>query len=89
MIDEIALQGVEIAIRQAFDGRDRPALRFERWIDAGINRRSIDQYGADAAFGFLTTDFGPGESQIQPEELRQRTRFGDVTIIIFAVYGQI
>jgi hypothetical protein len=55
---------VEIAIRQAFDGRDRPTLRFEGGIDAGIDGRSIDQYGTDAAFGFLATDFGSGESQI-------------------------
>ena len=80
--------GVGPRLGQPFDRQYLPALRLERRVDAGVDRLTVDDDGAAAAFGLITADLGAGQPQIVAQYLGQVTAGRYVKRALLAIDGQ-
>ena len=73
---------------QPFDRQHLRALRLERRVNAGIDRLTVDDDGAAAAFGLVTADLRAGQPQVVAQYLGQVTAGRYVKTALIAIDGQ-
>jgi hypothetical protein len=62
---ERPLNGVKsIAVSDTLNRLYRRALNLERWHEAAVNQRAVNQYGTRPALSFTTALFGSGQLQV-------------------------
>ena len=72
VLDEVLLQRVQMAVGYAFNRLNLRALGLQRGIDARHDGLPIDDDRADAAFRFIATDLGAGQSQFVAQHFGQK-----------------
>ena len=73
VLDERLLDGMQRRRRrQALDGDDVAARRFQRQHQAGVDGSAVDQHRAGAAVAVAATFLGAGEADAVAQQLEQR-----------------
>src|SRR5262249_44923490 len=74
------------AVAQAFDGGERVAVGLHREHRARLHWRAVDQHGARAAAGRVTTHVRAGEPDARADEVGEQYAGLDVAGVVGAVH---
>jgi hypothetical protein len=88
MFDEGFLNRAQLAVLgEAFDGRDFPAVRLHREMEAGFNDFAVEQNRAGAAFAHDAADVRASEADIFAQKMREQNTWLHVFLVEPAIDG--